>query len=480
MELDPQYLPPSIPPQRSRESITTPASFQFVSNNDRSQIRSHAMRESWRKRSQHPGIRSAANRNLARGQIQTLDVRQDNIDPSSPEDSSGDYLSPREQIFIDLRHAIKINPTSNVVTPRWKIKFSKSEFHPYQRISGNNRIDPFDCLRLDKEDQKLLHHWVNSYAPQAFGKPIDPVFNPMKHLYTPIDLSHEAAVHAILAHTASHIACVRGERTSNTAISHKMAAIHLVNTYLNDPVKSVSDETFSAVLRLLTYERYWGTERTWKLHRRGLAQMIKKRGGLSTFPSDWRLEMRIQIVSLMPLPQWNDPAFVNGTNPADEDNFERPHSDFINFFQDIQADTLNIRHRYPAIARAAVFLRAAQLPNTRNEDRLMCLFYIAIILKDASCRRFDLAWLDASLSKTEDIWSNSIYSLRWLLLQGMGRGPETPEAIERTRSLEKVVRVLKENQWQRMEDRLLSVIFAEDNVSVQPYNVDDFFWEPSD
>lgn len=158
MELDPQYLPPSIPPQRSRESITTPASFQFVSNNDRSQIRSHAMRESWRKRSQHPGIRSAANRNLARGQIQTLDVRQDNIDPSSPEDSSGDYLSPREQIFIDLRHAIKINPTSNVVTPRWKIKFSKSEFHPYQRISGNNRIDPFDCLRLDKEDQKLLHH----------------------------------------------------------------------------------------------------------------------------------------------------------------------------------------------------------------------------------------------------------------------------------------------------------------------------------
>jgi hypothetical protein len=37
-----------------------------------------------------------------------------------------------------------------------------------------------------------------------------------------------------------------------------MAAIHLVNEYLNDPLKAVSDEAFSAVLRLLTFEvRYF-------------------------------------------------------------------------------------------------------------------------------------------------------------------------------------------------------------------------------
>lgn len=76
----------------------------------------------------------------------------------------------------------------------------------------------------------------------------------MRDLYVPIDLSQEAATHAVLAHAACHVAYLRGERQSIKAITHKMAAIHLVNEYLNDPVKSVSDEAFSAVLRLLTFE----------------------------------------------------------------------------------------------------------------------------------------------------------------------------------------------------------------------------------
>jgi hypothetical protein len=95
---------------------------------------------------------------------------------------------------------------------------------------------------------------VNTYAVQAFGKPTDPSFNPMRDLYIPVDLSQEADTHAVLAHSASHVADLRGERNSIKAITHKMATIHLVNEYLNDPVKAVSNEAFSAVLRLLTFE----------------------------------------------------------------------------------------------------------------------------------------------------------------------------------------------------------------------------------
>lgn len=76
----------------------------------------------------------------------------------------------------------------------------------------------------------------------------------MRDLYIPVDLSQEAATHAVLAHSASHMAHLRGERNSIKAITHKMAAIHLVNEYLSDPLKAVSDEAFSAVLRLLTFE----------------------------------------------------------------------------------------------------------------------------------------------------------------------------------------------------------------------------------
>lgn len=76
----------------------------------------------------------------------------------------------------------------------------------------------------------------------------------MRDLYIPIDLSQVASVHGILAHSASHLAFLHRQRSSVQAITHKMAAIRLVNEYLGDPVKAISDETFSAVLRLLTYE----------------------------------------------------------------------------------------------------------------------------------------------------------------------------------------------------------------------------------
>lgn len=77
----------------------------------------------------------------------------------------------------------------------------------------------------------------------------------MRDLYIPVDLSQAASVHAVLAHSASHMAYLRQERSDSvTALTHKMAAIRLVNKSLNDPVKAVSDENISAVMRLLTFE----------------------------------------------------------------------------------------------------------------------------------------------------------------------------------------------------------------------------------
>ena len=96
---------------------------------------------------------------------------------------------------------------------------------------------------------------VHTYARQAFGVPTDPIFDPIRNLYVAIDLAQPASVHASLAHSASHIAYLRQESDSSIqAITHKMAAIQLINQSLDDPVKAISDENFSAVCRLLTFE----------------------------------------------------------------------------------------------------------------------------------------------------------------------------------------------------------------------------------
>lgn len=161
---------------------------------------------------------------------------------------------------------------------------------------------------------------------------------------------------------------------------------------------------------------------------------------------------------MLPIPKWNNPAFAQDVDAAVED-CESPHSNFVNFFQDIRTDTLSIRHQYPAIARATVFLRSSH-HSSDDEDRLMCLFYIAIVLKDSNEGKYDPAWLNDSLQKTEYVWASSIQSLRWLLLQGMGRGPEGPDSMSRTERLENVAKALQKHPWRRMEDRLLSLILG--------------------
>jgi hypothetical protein len=101
---------------------------------------------------------------------------------------------------------------------------------------------------------KLTEKGTNVYAYEAFGQPNDPTFLPLSNVYVPIDLSDQASTHATLAHSASHLAYLHGKPSSISALSHKSAAIKLINESLNDPKAAVSDGILAAVLRLLTFE----------------------------------------------------------------------------------------------------------------------------------------------------------------------------------------------------------------------------------
>jgi hypothetical protein len=164
----------------------------------------------------------------------------------------------------------------------------------------------------------------------------------------------------------------------------------------------------------------------------------------------------------MPKPSWNKPTFASSPQyepePASGSSFdvlrdyEIPHSNFVSFFSEITTVSPETSNRYPAIARAIYSLRSEKKPG-QDVSRLICLFYIAVIFKHAKRSNYDLSWLNDSLEMTETIWSNSVETLRWLLLQGMGRGPEAPESLARTEKLAEVASLLKENSWRRLEDR---------------------------
>ena len=160
MDPDPESSPSRKLPhqgQQQQEQVNRPASFEFVGSNDHRQIRSHAMRESWRQRNQRASMTVGGN------SISLL--------VSSPEAiSDDDRLLPRDRIFVDLRHTVKPPRTSNS-EPRWIISsIPESLSHsitPYQPLSQNDALDPFNSLQIDTEDQKLLYHCEsNSQDPE--------------------------------------------------------------------------------------------------------------------------------------------------------------------------------------------------------------------------------------------------------------------------------------------------------------------------
>jgi hypothetical protein len=73
---------------------------------------------------------------------------------------------------------------------------------------------------------------------------------------------------------------------------------------------------------------------------------------------------------------------------------------------------------------------------------------------------------------TEQIWTNSVETLRWMLLQGMGRGPEVPESLRRTDKLAEVARLLQENSWRRLEDRYCTLLLdgSPNGIENAPWN----------
>ena len=183
---------------RSRDAgarVDTPMLFEFVTNdgNNRSQIRRHAMRESWRQRNRGrsnsptthtpPRQRELLLRGThgrGRGSNAKQDAQLTEVsDVEMGEDARrSDFLSEGEErgvpgqheeldgglltqdgIYLDLRHTIA--PTSGPNSAEWSVSTIPScsgQRPSTYRSIGEAEFDPFDTMRLSREDKKLLYH----------------------------------------------------------------------------------------------------------------------------------------------------------------------------------------------------------------------------------------------------------------------------------------------------------------------------------
>ncbi|KAJ5552653.1 hypothetical protein N7494_002031 [Penicillium frequentans] len=276
------------PPVSSSSSGTS--HFKFVMGGIQSEARSHAMKEHWKRRNQH----KEANKHIRKRSARTLLPRSASSSSGLQQDEDSDVVENQEE-----HHGI-----------------------PAQLLCGtgcalsSSRPDPFQTcpVHLTSQHQKLLHHWISTHAAMMFENLDVTEFNPMKDVWFPLDLSNSSSFNCIMAHSAAHLSHLyagtppgRGTNSSD-ALKYKIEAVRILRLWLSDPEKELSDDSFAAVVRLLTFERYWGTVEDWKIHRDGLQRMIDAKGGVQALHQNWRLELVVYLVSLMSRPSWLESA----------------------------------------------------------------------------------------------------------------------------------------------------------------------------
>ncbi|PHH64642.1 hypothetical protein CDD82_1748 [Ophiocordyceps australis] len=413
---------PSLP---SSPSMTDHASnghgdspqFVFVSEQDQKSTRSHAMREHWKQR--------------RRGRPKRASPTVRRLMPSTPRATSASPKSTLDgvplQLLSGLNHALSCS-----------------------------RLDPFDMfpVRLTPQHHQLLHHWLITYSAMMFENMPMSLFNPMRDVWFPLDLSNAASFNAILAHAAAHLARMRGRKSSSDALKFKREAIRIVNQWINMPDRALSDDVFAAVLRLLTYERYWGTEAEWRVHRRGLGQMIEARGGFTALESNWRLELALYLVSLMHKPSWFDSSnriWELSAQPhhhavlSNQQTLDRVRCLWlISIVQDLRTFMNTCPPQLPmhglgphgaireAMRLVEMDFERAQSPSSpdntthmdhREYSRLACIFFICVLVQssaslsspDPSCS--DMARMDAHLDLSRQSWQASVQALYTTIFQ---------------------------------------------------------------
>ncbi|KAF7522759.1 hypothetical protein PCG10_007273 [Penicillium crustosum] len=240
-------------PRDSSSSSGTPQ-FTFVTGNAQSEARSHAMKEHWKRRhQQNQKVKTHHQKRLSR----TL--------PLLPKSGINEAVLPPEDAtsFSGLQQNWNMNVASNG---------EKYSSIPAQVLCGvsyalsSSKPDPFQTcpVHLTSQHQKLLHHWIGTHAAMMFEDLDVTKFNPMRDVWFPLDLSNASSFNCIMAHSAAHLSHLyagtppRRGSASSDALKYKIEAVRILRLWLSDPEKELSDDSFAAVVRLLTFERKIG------------------------------------------------------------------------------------------------------------------------------------------------------------------------------------------------------------------------------
>ncbi|KAI1351405.1 tachykinin family protein [Xylaria sp. FL0043] len=452
----------------SSEQGDTPLSYTFVTEDNRSEGRSHVIRAHWRQRRQRMEMQRREREEQEQRPLRAIlpgpGSSSDDAGPSQIPPTPEPQVPYSHETLEDVVDSPGESPRGLPVPPSGTPE-ELLEGIPAQALSrmnlalGSSRLDPFDRfpVKLTSKHHRLLHHWLSAFAGMTFNDHTS-TFNPMRDVWLPLDLSNAASFNAIMAHSAAHLARMQGFPVSNDAVHFKVEAVGIVQLWARDPALALSDDTIAAILRLLSFERYWGSEVEWRIHHNGLLQIIEARGGITTLESNWRLEITTFLVTLMNRPSWFDSSnqlreISQQSMPTHpvlgqlENLYKTRCLWLLSFMQDMRrfmgqsAELYNHGlSRYASIREALLvvksdlYLHEEDLQgegdiNERERTRLACLFYICVMLQGSVSdsgstipmdfhHSYSITSFDQCLARSYGEWQVSVQHLFQCLFHG--------------------------------------------------------------
>ncbi|KAI3321411.1 hypothetical protein HD806DRAFT_152059 [Xylariaceae sp. AK1471] len=493
----------------SPEAGDIPLGYAFVTGDNSRDGRSHAIRAHWRQRRQRMEMQRREREEQEQRPLRTiLPVVGSSSNEGLPMSES--RLHSREMLDYYGTNSPDENPRDPAILPD-EIPSHILEGIPAQALSGMNlalgssRLDPFDRfpVQLTSKHHRLLHHWLSTFAGMMFSVHMS-TFNPMRDVWLPLDLSNAASFYAIMAHSAAHLAQMQGFPVSNEAMRFKVAAVGIVQSWSRDPALALSDDMIAAILRLLSFERYWGSEIEWRIHHNGLLQIIEARGGITTLQSNWRLEITTFLVTLMTRPSWFDssnqlreisqqPMLTHPVLGQVENLYKTRCLWLLSFMQDVR----NFMGQSPDIHNNGLthytFIRDALLliksdSDLREEDvepeedinereriRLACLFYVCVMLQgsiisgfvpdsanpaplESHHHNYSITSFDYCLARNHAQWQASIQSLFQCVFHGDVAMQSPPSRLRYALDMTNVLGSLSSEARQGVERCLLQIL----------------------
>ncbi|KOC09041.1 hypothetical protein COH20_004729 [Aspergillus flavus] len=427
--------------------------FEFVLEKDQPGIRSHAMRQFWRQKQaiakEDPSDVTSAGRRLYprtlmpndgiqtysqfeglkefRQQMSALQPKDHGAGSANAGKGNAETLGIPAQILSGIRHALEF--------------VNCDPFHTFP-------------VTLTAQHRKLLYHWLSTHTSGMSVALPHAAFDPIREVWLPLDLSNSASFNATMAHAAAHLAYLHGELASPEALRYKTEAISIITKWLDDPEQALRNETLVSVVRLLMFEKYWGIDGQWEVHRDGLQRLINARGGLSALRGDWRVELVVFFA-----------FFIAGSPRCEPTTHVWELSD--HFTPTALHPTLQLtvdRHRskvveslqiYPAVYDATILLynsfhqapepEILAEPSELSTRRLKCLVFLSVIFQESvyssvstlgggfniDCSFTNqLVALDESLAKYHHRWQGEVDILHAILFGDfcdLNHRHETPE-----------------------------------------------------